>query len=116
MTRHGCVPIKLFTKTGSRWDLAYGPQFANQCSRYSIFSPDLTEAAFTFLVIYLQNLNPFLSPSEHSPPTSPIELNEGQVAQKAEHQARGERAKKRGSKRAEIWRGQGGSSTCRVKN
>lgn len=66
------------------WDLACRPQFANQCSRCSIFSPDLSEGLFRLFFYLLQNVKAI---STYTLP--PILLNEGQLAQQAKHQAGG---------------------------
>lgn len=83
-------------------------QFANQCSRCSIFSPDLSEGPFPLFFYLFQNLKAI---SNYTLPL--ILLNEGQLAQQAEHQAGG------GEGQREDPRGLmslGGGDACRVED
>ena len=67
-------------------------------------------AAFSFLLYLPSDFKSISIPNWALPIPSPIQLNEGQAVQKACHQARGEKAKKRESKRPDVWWGGGGAA------
>ena len=69
-------------------------------------------AAFSFLLYLPSDFKSISIPNWALPTPSPIQLNEGQAVQKACHQARGEKAKKRESKRPQVWWGGSGAAVC----